>query len=68
MPNKKHFWPGILQRSEIYDFFQEMAPSLAERCAKLFDTGFTISTANPDETGSKCGIRILELDTPGRYA
>lgn len=27
---------------------------------------FTLRTANPDETGSKNGFRIVELETPGR--
>ncbi|ORY88575.1 hypothetical protein BCR35DRAFT_276583, partial [Leucosporidium creatinivorum] len=29
---------------------------------------FTLTTANPDESGSKLGFRILELEAPGRLA
>jgi hypothetical protein len=29
--------------------------------------GFTLTSANPEECGGRAGIRILELETPGRW-
>lgn len=59
---KGHFWPGIMKRESVLDF-------LARAKARKQDPlaiGFTLTTANPTESGSKGGVRILELELPGR--
>ncbi|WRT66336.1 uncharacterized protein IL334_003291 [Kwoniella shivajii] len=66
IPKQGHWWSDILRSMEIIDFIK----SLPER--KSWDEqrqkGFTLTTANPQESGGRAGIKIIELDTPGRIA
>jgi len=51
-----------MKRESVLDF-------LARAKARKLDPlamGFTLTTANPLESGSKGGVRILELEVPGR--
>jgi len=59
---KGHFWPGIMKRESVLDF---LACAKARKQDPLA-IGFTLTTANPTESGSKGGVRILELELPGR--
>jgi hypothetical protein len=51
-----------MKRKSVLDF---LARAKARKQDPLV-TGFTLTTANPMESGSKGGVRILELEWPGR--
>ncbi|KIR74352.1 hypothetical protein I310_01959 [Cryptococcus deuterogattii CA1014] len=63
---KGHWWDDVLCSSAVVDFIQKLPPrqSWDEQRKK----GYTLTTANPQECGGRAGIRIVELDTPGRLA
>lgn len=61
-----HWWDGILQHPSIMKFIKTLPPSKSAEDVR--DVGFTLTTANPDETGFKGGLRILEVIMPGRLA
>ncbi|OWZ69635.1 hypothetical protein AYX14_04968 [Cryptococcus neoformans] len=66
IPKRGHWWDDVLSSSDVVDFIQKLPPrqSWDEQRKK----GYTLTTANPQECGGRAGIRIVELDTPGRLA
>ncbi|RXK38309.1 hypothetical protein M231_04482 [Tremella mesenterica] len=65
VPGRGHWWNEIFALPEVGQFLDTLRPRKADEERK---EGFTLTTANPDETGSRAGIRIVELQTPGRLA
>ncbi|KAK5668312.1 hypothetical protein QVD99_005343 [Batrachochytrium dendrobatidis] len=70
VPNKGHWFDGILNDDTVQDFLDlhllpENNPTLE---LPSLPQGFTIQTLNPASTGSKGGIRILQLEVPFRLA
>lgn len=66
VPAKGHWWDDVLKQPEVYDFIANLSTGrdwLADR-----QRGFTLTTANPEESGSRSGVRIVELRQPGRLA
>jgi len=61
VPNQQHWWNKVL--SERQDFVDKI---LSLSSAPKVPDHFTITCADPNETGSKAGIRIIELEHPGR--
>lgn len=59
-----HFWPSVFTSTAVKHFVAK--PARVQRFEK--SAGFTITTANPDESAGLRGIRIVELQVPGRYA
>ena len=59
---EKHFWDGVLKRQSVTNFLA----NVSRRMNSPLNKGFTLTTANPAETGSKSGIKIVEVDIPGR--
>ncbi|BEI80034.1 hypothetical protein CcaverHIS002_0105630 [Cutaneotrichosporon cavernicola] len=66
VPNVGHVWDGVLRHPAILDFLTNLPPK--KTADQVRTAGFTLATANPDETGPKAGIRIAELAVPGRLA
>lgn len=66
VPDVGHVWDGVLRERVIIDFLTNLPPKATVE--EVRRAGFTLATANPDETGSKAGIRITELAVPGRLA
>ncbi|OCF36867.1 hypothetical protein I316_01464 [Kwoniella heveanensis BCC8398] len=66
IPRKGHWWEDVLRSTHVTDFIVDLPPQ------KSWDEqrrqGFTLTTANPQESGGRAGIRIVELDIPGRLA
>ncbi|WVW83889.1 hypothetical protein I302_105911 [Kwoniella bestiolae CBS 10118] len=64
MPKKRHWWDDVIRSNDVVQFIKNL-PS-----RKSWDgqrkKGFTLTTANPQESGGRAGIRIVELDIPGR--
>lgn len=53
----------MFHTAAVHDFLQRLGSRLTPASKR-----FVLTTANPDESGPKHGIRILELETPGRLA
>ena len=51
-----------MKRESVLDFLARAKTRQQDPLAM----GFTFTTANPAESGSKGGVRILELEVPGR--
>jgi predicted esterase len=66
VPNVGHVWDGVLRHPTILEFLTNLPRK--RTMDEVRDAGFTLATANPDETGAKAGIRIVELAVPGRLA
>nr|XP_019010945.1 uncharacterized protein I206_04250 [Kwoniella pini CBS 10737]OCF49726.1 hypothetical protein I206_04250 [Kwoniella pini CBS 10737] len=64
IPKKGHWWDDVLRLSQVMNFIENLPRK------KSWDeqrkVGFTLTTANPQESGGRAGIRIVELDIPGR--
>jgi len=61
---RDHWWDDLFREKEVVKWIEEVPGKRnweAERNA-----GFTLTTANPMESGARAGIRILEMITPGR--
>ncbi|WVR07026.1 hypothetical protein IAU60_004065 [Kwoniella sp. DSM 27419] len=66
LPHKGHWWEGILQSPETLEWIKRLPPRASwDEQRKI---GFTLATANPQESGGRAGLRIVELNTPGRLA
>lgn len=67
VPDRGHWFDEVFDDPVVLDFIDKLL--LNEKASTPTEyLEFTLTTANPDETGSKYGFRIMELDTPGRYA
>jgi hypothetical protein len=68
---KSHWWPDVFHSKTVAKFLGDLPgqPSFQveiESLMTLLREGFTVTTANPQESGGLGGIRIVELETPGR--
>lgn len=67
VPDRGHWFDEVFDDPVVLDFIDKLL--LNEKASTPTEyLEFTLTTANPDETGSKYGFRIMELDTPGRLA
>lgn len=71
VPKKGHWWDDVLKLPEVYRFIEEVhwSPAMSDLTWREDRMrGYTLSTANPDESGCRSGVSIMELRTPGRLA
>jgi hypothetical protein len=66
IPNESHWFDGIVSSLEVRAFLGKQLVRSGPPKDAYQDRGFTLTVANVDETGSKGGWRITELDQPGR--
>ncbi|KAK4687850.1 hypothetical protein P7C73_g2265, partial [Tremellales sp. Uapishka_1] len=66
VPKMGHWWDTVLDNDAVKDFIRNLPKR--QRTEEDLKRGFTLTTANPDESGGRAGIRIRELETPGRLA
>lgn len=65
VPGENHWFDTVF--SDAQYFLDDLIDASAT-APRLESLSFTLRTANPDESGSKFGFKILELDLPGRFA
>jgi len=63
---KDHWWDGMMRHPQIAAFIQRVIESGKRSWEEERRSGYTLTTACPDESGGRAGIRIVELETPGR--
>lgn len=61
----EHYFDGIMTTEPLRKFYQEHIPDGVAITKSL--RRFTIVVANPGDMGSKGGITVTQLETPGRY-
>lgn len=66
VPKRGHYWEDMLQEEQVTKWIEDLPGRRDPQADRK--KGFTITTANPQESGGRGGIRILEMDTPGRCA
>jgi hypothetical protein len=59
-----HWWDDVFREKEVEAFILGLAGK--EGWDEQRKKGFTLTCANPLECGGRAGIRILELEMPGR--
>ena len=75
IPGQGHWFDGIMSDDLLQEFLNKTlnpvqlhAKSDGQLPLPPLPDAFTISTLNPASTGSKGGIRILQLEVPYRYS
>lgn len=68
VPGAEHFWDGIFTTEPLKDFYERQ---IALEAARTMDTplnlrDFSLVVANPGDAGSKYGVEVLVLATPGQ--
>ena len=64
LPKKRHWWNDVFREKEVLKWIAELPERRAwDEERKM---GFTLTTANPLESGGRAGIRIIETVIPGR--
>ncbi|KAM0713690.1 hypothetical protein Q7P37_010652 [Cladosporium fusiforme] len=67
MEGKPHYWDGVMTTNPLTQFFKYVLARQTESSDKSSRIGnFTVTSANPGDTGPKNGIQILGLTVPGR--
>ncbi|KAL1587647.1 hypothetical protein WHR41_03449 [Cladosporium halotolerans] len=67
MEGKPHYWDGVMTTPHLAEFFQaQLNASEKKRGGSSKSSNFTIVSADPGDTGSKNGVKILGLITPGQ--
>jgi predicted esterase len=66
IPGKPHYWNGVYTTEPLRDFYQKHLAEFDETGDAWALREFSIVTANPGDTGSKQGVKILQLTTPGQ--
>ncbi|EKG21036.1 hypothetical protein MPH_01665 [Macrophomina phaseolina MS6] len=65
IPGAEHYFDGIMTTEPLRNFYHEHIPegtAVAKRLRR-----FSIVVATPGDMGSKGGITVTQLETPGRY-
>jgi len=63
---KDHWWEGMMRHPRVDSFIKKVFEGAKRDWDEERLKGFTLTTACPDESGGRAGIRIAELETPGR--
>jgi hypothetical protein len=63
---KNHWWDGVMTTPGLVDFYHEQFQTSRPSVVAQGVDDFTIVIANPADTGSKFGIRVLYLQDPGQ--
>lgn len=61
---KGHWWADVLKQREVVEWIERL-PGKESAVAQL-ERGFELMCVNPDECGGRAGVRVLEVDVPGR--
>lgn len=67
LAGKPHYWDGVYTTNPLREFYQKQLDDDSneqEQAWALHE--FSLVTANPGDTGSKQGVKVLQLDIPGR--
>ncbi|KAF2165209.1 hypothetical protein M409DRAFT_24592 [Zasmidium cellare ATCC 36951] len=70
VPGEGHYWDGVYTTEALTDFYERQI-SLEVASVKgtpLNLRDFSLVVANPGDTGSKHGVEVLQLATPGQLA
>lgn len=66
LPGKPHYWDGVYTTEPLRKFYKEQLADSDESDDAWELRQFSLVTDNPGDTGSKQGVKIVQLKTPGR--
>jgi hypothetical protein len=64
-PGENHWWDTVMTTDPMKRFYREQTASNASIPRALDE--FSMVVGDPGDTGSKGGIRVLNLDDPGQF-
>jgi predicted esterase len=62
---KKHWWDTIMKTPDLVDFYKTQAQNKDILPRRLDDFSFVVG--DPGDMGSKCGVKVTQLEEPGQY-
>jgi predicted esterase len=65
VPDKNHWYDGVMTTPALTDFYHSQTRNNVVLPRELEE--FALVVGDPGDTGSKGGIRVLQLDDPGQY-
>ncbi|KAK8226904.1 hypothetical protein HDK77DRAFT_496126 [Phyllosticta capitalensis] len=65
-PGEDHYYDGVMTTPSLSELYKKFVPH--GNASSLALKRFSIVVANPGDMGSKGGIRVTQLNTPGQYA
>ena len=71
VPGRPHFWNGVMATKPLSHFFNKYLQQHIEKKAKpapVRPRNFTLVVADPGDTGSKFGVKVLSLHSQGKLA
>ncbi|KAK8864370.1 hypothetical protein IAR55_001618 [Kwoniella newhampshirensis] len=66
IPKMGHWWDEVLNNEFVIKFIEDLPRK--QSWDEQRRTGYTLTVGNPQECGGRAGIRVVELDIPGRLA
>jgi len=66
IPGRGHWFEGIMQTSSLLSFYHDNIRQILRKAPRSRPDHFEVRSANPADTLSKNGIRIMSLQDPGR--
>ena len=66
IPGKDHWWDAVFHETKVMEFVNRVLDGPGRTWEEDRKDGFTMTSGNPDECGTRAGIRIVEMETPGR--
>ncbi|KAF3041502.1 hypothetical protein E8E12_002772 [Didymella heteroderae] len=65
VPDQSHYWDGVMTTPPLVDFYYTFTRS-KDKVPRQLDK-FNIVVGDPGDMGSKGGVRVMQLEDPGRY-
>lgn len=66
VPGEDHWWNGMIRHPKVLAFIRRVLSTAKPDWDAERKMGFTLTAVTPEENGGRAGIRIVEVDTPGR--
>lgn len=67
IPGHPHYWDGVMTTEPLKEFYERHI-NRGEDGVPFKHTKFRVVTVNPGDTGSKFGLEISQVQTPGQLA
>lgn len=70
VPNRSHHWPEFMQETDVQSAFDAKLQSTLNPHFQMPShlNHFTLTVLNPEDSGSKQGWKIAQVEVPGRIA
>lgn len=62
-----HWWDEVFREPEVTRWIEDLGRKKKRTWEEEREEGFTLGIGNPQECRGRAGIRVLELNIPGRF-